>query len=322
VPLAGIPYFYPMVAGVPGRLSEEPVAMKFIMPGYFQTMRTPVVEGASFALGEHIGPNAVVVSAALARRFFPGQNAIGRNIQRLGSDGQPVDMFDRATGTSRPVPSWEVVGVVADVREQSLRINAAEILYVPVRDPAVERSIVPTSMTLVIRSDAPPASLAASVRNAIREIEPTLSVARIRTMDAIVASSIAREQFLAALLLVAAAVSLFLGAIGVHGMAAHAVRRREQEIGIRVSLGARPAHVVRMVLGESAALVLIGTALGLVIALAATRVLRSFLFEVSATDPIALAMVTAVLLGAALMASLLPARRAVRLDPVAALRSE
>jgi hypothetical protein len=285
-------------------------------------MRTPIVDGASFALDDTIGPNAVVVSAALARRFFPGQNPIGRNIQRLASDGRPVDMLDRATKTFRPVPPWTVVGVVGDVREHSLRLAPAEIVYVPVRNPAVERSIVPTSMTLVIRSDVPPASLAAAVRSAIREIEPTLSIARIRTMDSIVASSIARERFLAALLLVAAAVSLFLGAIGVHGVVAQAVRRREQEIGIRVSLGARPGQVLRMVLGESVALVLIGAALGLVIALTGTRFLRAFLFEVSATDPMPLAVVTALLIAASFMASLLPARRAVRLDPIAALRSE
>ena len=172
--------------------------MKFVMPGYFQAMRTPVMEGAGFAADEQIEPNAVVVSAALTRRYFSGASPTGKDIQRLESDGSEVTLFDR------PVPPWTIVGVVADVREASLRIEPPAIVYVPVRDPAVERSIVPTAMTLVIRSDAPPASLAATVRRVIREVEPTLSVARIRTMDAIVASTIARERFLAALLLVAA----------------------------------------------------------------------------------------------------------------------
>ncbi len=322
LPLDALPDAYPMAVDIPPRTSDEPVAMKFVTPGYFQTMRTPVVDGASFALNDSMGPDAVVVSAALARRFFPGQNPIGRSIQRLASDGRKVELFDPTTRTSRPAPSWTIVGVVADVREQSLRLAPAELVYVPVRNPPVERSIVPTSMTLVIRSDAPLGSLATSVRSAIREIEPMLSVARIRAMDSIVASSIARERFLAALLLVAAGVSLLLGAIGVHGVAAQAVRRREQEIGIRVSIGARPAQVIRLVLGESIALLLIGAALGLGIAMVATRVLRSFLFEVSATDPVVLAMVTTLLIASALIASVLPARRAVRLDPVAALRSE
>jgi putative ABC transport system permease protein len=322
LPLDGAPYYYPMAAGVPPRISEEPLVMKFVMPGYFQELRIPVVAGSGLAVNDTIEPNAVVVSAALARHFFPGENAIGRNIQRLEPNGQPVEMFDPVAKTFEPVPPWTVVGVVADVREQSLRLDPTEIVYVPVRTPPVERSLVPTSMTLVIRSDVAPASVAAAVRSVIREIEPALSVARVRAMDSIVASSIDRERFLAALLLLAAAVSVFIGTIGVHGVVAHAVRRREREIGIRVSLGAQPSDVMRMVMGESVALILTGAALGLGCALATTRLLRAFLFEVSATDPAPLAMVTALIVAAALVATALPARRAVRLDPVAALRSE
>jgi len=322
IPLDGAPYAYPMAIGMPPRISEEPLAMKFVMPGYFQALRIPIVDGSGLSLDDAIGPGAVVVSAAFARRFFPGQDPIGKNIQRLEPSGRPVEMFDRAAGTSRPVPPWTVVGVVANVREQSLRLDPTEIVYVPVRTPPVEQSIVPTSMTLVVRSTVAPASLAAGVRSVIREIEPTLSVARVRAMDSIVTSSIERERFLAALLLLAAAVSVFLGTIGVHGVVAHGVRRREREIGIRVSLGALPAQVVRMVVGESVTLILIGAALGLGMALAATRVLRTFLFEVSATEPMPLATVTGLIIAAGLIASFLAARRAARLDPVAALRRE
>jgi putative ABC transport system permease protein len=285
-------------------------------------MRTPVIEGASFALHESVNlPNAVVVSAAFARRYFPGESPIGKHVRRLESDGTEVQLFDRLAKAPRPVPAWTIAGVVADVHDESLRVEPADIVYVPVRDPAVERSIVPTNMALVIRSDGPSSSLASAVRQAIREIDTSLSVARIRPMDTILTTSVAAERFLAALLLVAAAASLFLGAIGVYGVAAQAVRRREQEFGIRVTLGARPGQIVGMVVRESVAFVLMGTAVGLTTALGATRALRAFLFEVSATDPATVAGVTALVIAVALIASLLPARRAVRLDPIAALRS-
>jgi ABC-type antimicrobial peptide transport system permease subunit len=175
-------------------------------------------------------------------------------------------------------------------------------------------------MSLVIRSGAPSDSLASAVRQTIHNFDGALRVARIRPMDAILTASIASERFLAILLLIAAAASLFLGATGMYGVAAQAVRRREQEIGIRMALGARPSQIASMVLGQSAAFVLPGTALGLATALAATRTLRAFLFEVSAMDPLTLAGVTALVIAVALAAVLLPARRAVRLDPAAALR--
>lgn len=140
-------------------------------------------------------------------------------------------------------------------------------------------------------------------------------------MDAILNTSVATERFLAALLLAAAAASLFLGAIGVYGVAAQAVRRREQEFGIRVTLGARPGQIVGVVLRESVGFVLMGAVVGLAAALAATRTLRAFLFEVSAMDPATVAAVTALVIAVALMAALLPARRAMRLDPIAALRN-
>jgi putative ABC transport system permease protein len=322
LPLDGTAYAYPFVIGSLPTPTERPIAMKFVLPGYFQTMRTPVIDGASFAPNESVDlPNPVIVSAAFARRYFPRESPIGKTVRRLDSDGREVQMFDRAAGAPRPVPAWTIAGVVADVREESLRVEPAEIVYVPVRDPAVERSIVPTNMALVIRSDGPLSSSASAARQAIREVDTSLSVARIRPMDTILTTSVAAERFLAALLLVAAAVSLFLGAIGVYGVAAQAARRREQEFGIRLTLGARPGQIVRMVVKESVAFILMGTAVGLATAVAATRALRAFLFEVSATDPATVAGVTALVIAVALIASLLPARRAVRLDPLAALRS-
>lgn len=321
LPLDGTAYAFPIAIGAPRKSTERPIAMKFVMSGYVQTMRTPIIDGASFGLDESVAlPNAVVVSAAFARRYFPGESPIGKNISRLEADGKEVQRFDSIAKARRPTPAWTIVGVVADVREESLRVEPVDMVYIPVRDPAVERSIVSTNMALVIRFDGSPTSLAGAVRETIREVDTALSVARIRPMDAILTSSVATERFLAMLLLVAAGVSLFLGAIGVYGVAAQVVRRREQELGIRVTLGARPGQVVEMALRESLAFVLMGAVVGLTTALAATRALRAFLYEVSATDPATLAAVTALVIAVALIACLVPARRAMRLDPIAALR--
>jgi putative ABC transport system permease protein len=321
LPLDGTANAYPVAIGRRPKSTELPIAMKFVMPDYVRTMRMPVIDGISFATNESRDlANGVYVSAAFARRYFPRESPIGQSIRRLEADGTDVQLFDRATRAPRPVPAWIIAGVVADVREASLRGEPAEMVYIPVRDPAVERSIVPTSMALVIRADGPSSALTGAVRQTIRDVDAAISVARIRPMEAIVAASIATERFLAALLLAAAAASLLLGAIGVYGVAAQAVRRREQEFGVRMALGARPRQMVAMVLRESAGFVLLGAVVGLTTALAAARTLRAFLFEVSVTDPATLGAVTGLVLAVALAASLVPAWRTMRLDPIAALR--
>jgi ABC-type antimicrobial peptide transport system permease subunit len=229
-------------------------------------------------------------------------------------------MFEEGSQTPRTVPPWTIAGIVADVREESLRRDPTEIVYIPVRDPAVERSIVPTSMTFIIRADSAAGSIAAAVRQSIRDVDGALSVGRIRQMDAILDTSVAAERFLAALLAMAATASLFLGAIGVYGIAAAAVRRREQEFAIRITLGARPVQIVLRVCRESAGFILIGAGAGVGTALASTRALRTFLYEVSAIDPITIAAATCGVIALALAATLLPARRATRANPVPVLR--
>ena len=283
--------------------------MKFITADYFETMRTPVLEGPRFSVNEPIEQTSPVwVSQALARRLFPGESPIGRQIQRLHMD--------------QPLPPFTIAGVVGDTREESLRRSGAEILYIPIIEPRVEPAIVPLSGTLIIRTDAAPLSLAASVRNRIREIDPTATVARVRSMDAIVSASIAKESFMAVLLLVSAITSLFLGTIGTYGVVAYAVRRRTQEIGIRRALGASGREVVGMVMGESFGVILLGALAGLLATLAATRGLRAFLFEVQPTDPLTIITSVAIVVGVALLASLIPARRAAGVDPTVALRGD
>jgi putative ABC transport system permease protein len=311
VPLTGSVEMFPVQVGAP------PIPFKFFVPGYFQTMKTPIVEGQSFATGEQIAAaRPVLISAALARQLYPGKSAIGRTVQRLSEDYSIPHML------KAPIPAFTIVGVVGDVCEATLRNSPTEIVYVPLLEPSVEPSIVPTDMSLVLRTTGSPLALAAAVRHAITEVDPGLSIGEVRTMDAIVGAARSREAFVGALLLLAAAVSLFLGVVGIYGSVAHVVRHRTREIGIRLALGARPAEVIRTVVTGSMRAVLIGAALGLGVALAAAGMLSTLLFGVAPRDPLVITAVTALLLSAAGAAALLAARSATRVAPLLAMRTD
>jgi putative ABC transport system permease protein len=308
-PLTGTNDIYPVQLGAP------PIPFKFFVPGYFQAMGTPILAGQSFAMGEHVtAALPVLISAALAQRLYPGESAIGRTVRRLNEDGSVVDMG------GVPTPPFTVVGVVGDVREMALRNDPAEIVYIPLIEPSVEPSIVPTDVSLVIRTAVAPLTLAAAVRHTVADVDPGLSVGQVRTMGAIVSAARSREAFVGALLLAAAAVSLFLGVVGIYGSVAHVVRHRTREIGIRLALGARPAEVIQNVVMGSMGAVLVGAALGLVIAVAGTGMLSALLFGVAPRDPFVILAVTGVLLAAAAAAALLAARGAARIAPLLAMR--
>jgi putative ABC transport system permease protein len=219
-------------------------------------------------------------------------------------------------------PEFVIVGVVGDVRQTSLRDPPVQMVYVPVLDPPVEPGIVPTQMAFVIRADVPPLALAPAVREVIRKFDPGYSIARIRTMESIVQASNARMRFLTLLLLVAGVAALLLSAVGTYGIVAYAVRQRMREIGIRMAVGANPEQIRNLVLGETAGVLASGLVIGLPLAIAAARVGRSLLFQMSPTDLPTLVGVTATIGAAALAAAWLPARRATRIDPMEALRSE
>ncbi|HET9373212.1 MAG TPA: ADOP family duplicated permease [Vicinamibacterales bacterium] len=311
VPLAGREYEYPIEA------STAPVLFKFFVPGYFETMRTPVVAGQSLSPADPSPlPYPVLVSASLARRLYPGRSAIGQPIRRLEEDGTAVTM---AHG---PVPDFTIAGVVGDVREESLRANAVEIAYVPVIEPAVEQSIVPTNMTLAVRSAGEPARLVDAVRHAVAEIEPALATGQARTMDAIVSHARAHETFVGALLLLASAASLVLGVVGVYGAVAYAARRRTREIGIRLALGARRGEVIGTIVMSAMRSAGAGAAIGVAVALLSARALGALLFGVAPGDPRVIATVAVLLLSAAAAAGWLAALRAVTRDPLRALRIE
>jgi putative ABC transport system permease protein len=247
----------------------------------------------------------VVISEAAVRRFFPGEEPIGQWIT-LGW-GRP-DAVPKAGG--------EVVGIVGDVKERGLAEENPPEIYLP------HAQLPISSMDVMLRTAVSPRSLAPAVTSAVRSLDPELPIARMSTLDEIVAHSISEPRFYMVLLGAFAGTALFLAALGIFGVMSYAVVQRSREIGIRVALGADPKQVLAMVLGHASLLAVAGVGLGLAGALSLSRAMGSLLFELSPTDPTTLAGVAVLLLAVALLASYLPARRATRVDPLIALRSE
>jgi predicted permease len=296
-----------------------PVPFKFFVPGYFQTMGTRIVEGEAFATDAAVSEShPVLVSAALARRLYPGQRAIGRAIQQITSEGQLVTSGRHMQG----VPPMTIAGIVDDVRETTLRDEPAAMVYVPIIEPQVEETSVPTEMTVFVRTTGAPLASLDAVRAAIRSVDPNMDIGRVQDMDAIVAAARSRETFVGTLLVLAALVSIVLGVIGIYGSVAHVVRHRTREIGVRLALGATRVDVVRLVISGTVRAVAIGAAIGLAAAFTGTRALRSLLFGVEPTDPFTFAIVTMTLVAAALAAASLAARAATRVSPSIAMRNE
>ncbi len=275
---------------------------RVVTPGYFDAMSIPVVKGRVF--NEHDAkdaPKVLVVNETLARKYFPGEDAVGK---RIG-----LSIAKNMTG--------EIVGVVGDVKHVSLDKEAGVECYVNYLQ------VPDAAMTLVARSESnDPASLSAALRKAVEEVDKDQPLSDVQTMDQWLASSVARRRFNTLLLGVFALVALLLAAVGIYGVMSYTVTQRTKEIGIRLALGARASDVQRMVVGQGMALILIGVSVGLVAAFALTRVMSSLLFGVSATDPLTFIGVSALLASVALVACLIPARRATKVDPMVALRYE
>jgi hypothetical protein len=314
-PLTPVGYNFPL------QLSATPVAFKFFVPGYFQAMHTPIVEGTGLARADETTmAMPVLISEPLARRLFGRASAIGQPLHRLQPDGSPVQKW--SGDVLATVPPFAVAGVVGGVRETSLRDDPAEIVYVPIMEPNVERSIVPTGLTLVVRSAGNPMRLTDAVKAAVRTSNPSFSIGSVQDMSAIIGAARAQETFVGALLLAAAAVALALGLIGIQGNVAQFVRHRTQEIAIRLALGAHRRDVIGMVAAGTVRSVLTGTAIGLLAALAATPLLGSLLFGVAPRDPWSLTLAAISLLTAALVTAWLAGVRATKVPMLLALRGE
>jgi putative ABC transport system permease protein len=272
---------------------------------YFKTMKIRTLQGRVFEPQDDNDKAmpVVVVNQALAKRFWKG-SPIGRRVNPGGSD---------------PKVWFTIVGVVEDTKNAGMDKPAGPELYFQVRQVA---DFIGGDLNLVVRSSNESAPLEASIRGVVRELDPSLPVYHLRSMNEVVSRSMVQPRFLALLLATFSGIALFLAAIGIYGVMAYSVAQRTQEIGVRMALGARQVHVLRMVFGQSLLMLLIGTVIGLVGAFALTRLMSTLLFGVTATDPLTYVSVVGLLTLVALLACYIPARRAAKVDPLIALRYE
>ncbi len=274
-------------------------------PGYLRAMGIELVRGRGFSAGDDLGaPQVVLLSETAVRRHFQGEDPIGKRI-RLGLGGNE----GRKAG-------GEVVGVVRDVKRYGLAKESPPEIYVAYAQFPLQ------SMAVVLRSDVPPRSLATAAERAVHELDAELPVARVATLEEILARSISDKHFYVLLLGAFAATALFLAALGLFGVMSYAVAQRTRELAVRLALGARQQELRRMLLREALVLGGIGLTLGLAGALLLSRTLETLLYSVRPSDPATLGVVAALLLLTTLLAGYLPARRATRIDPVVALRAD
>jgi putative ABC transport system permease protein len=276
--------------------------------GYLEAMGERVIRGRGFTHADSSDSQLVaLINEEMGRRYWPGQDPLGRRI-RLGGDARS--------------PWVTVVGIVADVRHNGITGVVKEKFYIPHTQWHKSRSNVIRAMTLVIKSSGDVMRLVAPVRHEIRGIDANLPVADVRAMEDVVGATLSTPRFTGMLLLVFATLALLLSAIGIYGVLSYVVSRRTREIGIRVAIGAGRVQVLRMVLGEGITLTLTGVVIGIGVSIWAARLMGGLLHGVKPQDPMTFAAVGAVLTAVAIFASLVPALRATRVDPVVALKAE
>jgi putative ABC transport system permease protein len=292
-------------------MSEQPeVDVRVISTGYLRAMHIPVVRGRDFNDSDSADkPGAILISDAMAKRFWPNEDAVGK----------------RLTLTFAPGKIREVVGIVGDVKLDGLdQIETNSAIY----EPLTQISAPPSGewrsfgLDVVVRTTTPPATLISAVTNSVHEIDPQQAVAHVMTMDQFMAESISPQRFNMLLLATFAGLALVLAAIGIYSVLSYAVRRRVREIGIRMALGAQIRDVLRLVVFEGMKPAIAGMAIGLTGALLLGRVLAKLVFGVKTTDPATFTAVSILLLAVALLATAVPAYRATRVDPMRTLRDE
>jgi predicted permease len=282
-----------------------------ISPGYFSLMGISLLEGRDFTRADTSGnPPVAIITVSTARKFWPGEDPIGKHLKRDGAS------------------EWvTIIGVVTDVREFTLQANAPDwidgVLYVPYGPRAiVQAGTLPAEMTLALRTSVNEFGLGEQLGKVVANLNSDTPVSDVKTMPSIVSDAVSAPRSTAALFIAFAGVALGLGVIGIYGVLSFFVTHRTHEIGIRMALGAQPAHVLRLVVGEGAKFSLLGVAIGMAAAFLTARVMSGELYGVTPTDPATYFGVAALLAAVSLLACYIPARRAARVDPMVALRYE
>ena len=275
---------------------------QIVEPGYFSTMGIPLVRGRVFTQRDNVdAPGVVIINEAMAGRYWPGQDPIGKQIRR---------------GSAEDGEIHTVVGIVGDLKHRQLGEEIEAKRYRPLGQAPARY------LSLAIRTASDPLQLAPLVRSTIWDVDNRVTIRRLSTMDDLVSDSAAEPRFRTLLLSLLAGIAVTLSMIGVYAVIAYSVAQGTREIGVRMALGADPARVLLQVMAHGLRMAVLGVIIGLAAALVATRVLGSYLYEVSTTDPITFAAVAVIVVAVATLSTVIPARRATRIDPMVALRAE
>jgi predicted permease len=275
----------------------------FVSPSYFAAMKIPLKSGRPFTGQDRSNTARVaMIDETLAREYWPNQDPIGKHMRNDSS-----------------LPWATIVGVVGHTKNSDL---AGDIVKGKYYFPILQQSYAFPFTSFIARTDSDPARLTAALREAVRSVDPSLAVSRIKLMSDLVSASLASRRFVVTLLGIFAGLALLMAVIGLYGVISYSVTQRTQEIGIRMALGAQASGVLSLVIGQGMQLAGIGAAIGLIASLAFSRLLKNQLFQVSAFDPLTFTATALILIAAALLATYIPARRATRVDPMDALRHE
>jgi putative ABC transport system permease protein len=305
-PLAGPDGFdYPLTlegSDADTQRQQSLVNYEAMTPGYLQAAGIPLLQGRDIAASDNeTSPRVVIVSAAMAKQFWPNESPVGKRLKWGPPDS--------------PAPWIQVIGVAGAARYRDPRVESLDV-YVPYTQSPWKLN------HLVVRAAGDPGALAASVRSALREVDPEARATQLATFGELAAVALRQPRFQVTLVGTVAALALLLGAVGIFGVVSFATARRTRELGVRMALGAKGTDVQLLVVGETLRTVGVGVAVGLLVAIAGARVLRSLVYDVSATDPLTFVAVPLIVVAVATLAAVIPARRASRVDPISVLRAD
>jgi putative ABC transport system permease protein len=273
-------------------------------PDFFQVLKTPLIQGRTFTEADDSkGQPVVIINETLARRYWPGEDPVGKRVK-----------FAQGQAINRP---WmTIVGVVGDIKSDGFDAASPGILYTPSNQRPSYASV------LYLRTAVDPATVGKAIRQEVQAVDPNIPVFDVRAMEDVVTKYLAERRFALELLGVFAVVALLLASIGIYGVMAYTFSQRTNEIGIRMAMGAQRWDILRIAVGEGAIVVAVGVVCGLIGSALLTRFLQSMLFDVKSTDPMTFTTIAALLTVVTLMACLVPAHKATRVDPLIALRHE